>query len=140
MDRIFQHYEGEVSDIKGAKLSRLKCLYDDEFEVNDVLLFWIQTDTSWLRIYIDGVYCGIDKYKTDESHEDEDEDDNLRLVNYDLWVKDKYIEKATVKSDNLPLITLTILLSDISSIVLDCNKDEICSLKNIKTQANKTYK
>ncbi|MFT5777650.1 MAG: hypothetical protein ACI837_000598 [Crocinitomicaceae bacterium] len=129
MNRIFQDNNGTVESLNGRKLSSLKCLYNDDHESEDVILFWLQTDENWLRIFIDGVYCGIDEYDNDESQSDLEADDDTRLVNHDSWIKDNCIDQIIVESTDLPIITLSILLSNKSSIILACDKNEICTLK-----------
>ncbi len=130
MKRLFQHYEGEIKEIEGLTLQRLRLLINDESEKEDVILFWVQTDKNWLRIFIDGCYCGIDEYEADES--DTDMDDGVSFRIQDDWVENLTIKKAWVVSGNLPLITLTIDLTDGTQLIYDCDKDEECSLiKNV---------
>lgn len=126
MKRLFQHYEGEVKEIEGLSLKRLRLLIDDESEKENVILFWLQTKNSWLRIFIDGCYCGIDEYETNESENDLDDDVSFRIE--DNWIKDLVIKKAKVESKNLPLITLTIDFTNETQLILNCDKDEDCTL------------
>jgi len=67
MNRLFQDSEGQIPKIQGKKLEELKVLFDIEEGENkgDVILFWLKSSKSWLRIFIDGSYCGIDEYFVD---------------------------------------------------------------------------
>ncbi|MGB1039400.1 MAG: hypothetical protein ACPGVD_00840 [Flavobacteriales bacterium] len=130
MNRLFQHYEGEIKVIEGLTLKRLKYLNDDESESKNVILFWLETENKWLRIFIDGTYCGIDEYETDES--DYDNDDEVTFVNEDKWVKNLTIKSAKVESGILPLITLTIVFTNGTQLLLNCDENENCTLKNVR--------
>ena len=77
MNRLFQHYEGEIKDLMGKQLLNIKCLYDKD--ENDVILVWIQSDKSWFRISIDRTHCGVDEYTNDNSQNDAEEDDDLLI-------------------------------------------------------------
>lgn len=130
MNRLFQHYEGEIKVIEGLTLKGLKYLNDDESESKNVILFWLSTENKWLRIFIDGSYCGIDEYETDES--DNDNDDEVTFVNEDKWVNNLTIESAKVESGILPLITLTIVFTNGTQLILNCDENENCALQNIR--------
>ncbi|MFT4662992.1 MAG: hypothetical protein ACI9AT_000825 [Ulvibacter sp.] len=135
MNRLFQHYEGEIKEIEGLTLNGLNYLIDNDSHKENVFLLWIETENKWLRIFIDGSYCGIDVYETNESESDMDDDVSFR--NQDEWVKGLIIKKAKVESGNLPLITLTIDFTNGTQLILDCDENEDCSL--IKTLGNTTY-
>ena len=51
MKRLFQHYEGEIKEIEGLILKGLRSLIDDESIKENVILFWMQTEKNWLRIF-----------------------------------------------------------------------------------------
>lgn len=128
MKRLFQHYEGEVKPLKSLNLSSLYCFYD-EVHTTHVVFIWlgINDNASWLRIFIDDIYCGIDAYQKIEF-----EDDDLLLTNYDDWVKGLTIQSADVTTPhpNEPFyIKLTIKLSNKKQLILkSCSSDERCSL------------
>ncbi len=130
MDRLFQDCEGEIKELANLKAEKLLVLVDRlslESEEN-VMLLWLKTQKSWLRIFIDcGCYCGIDEFDEDLSQDDADEDDDI-LKTQDEWVRDKIIKKVFVKCDEKYLINLFILFIDGSIIVLKCDEDERCEL------------
>ncbi len=126
MKRLFQHYQGEIKELNGIRLKGLKCLFDNTSKEDDVILFWLETETNWLRIFIDGCYCGIDEYKLDESKNDLDDD--VSFVSFDDNVKDTIIVRSKVESLDLPLITMTLGLSNDTNLILDCDLEEKCAL------------
>ena len=131
MNRLFQHYKGEVKEIQGLTLKGLKYLVDVESEKNDVLLFWLETENKWLRIFIDGAYCGIDEYEKDES--ELDKDDDVKFINENNWVKGLTIKTAKVESEFLPIITMTIYFTNGTKLILNCDENEKCTLnKNVE--------
>lgn len=73
MQRVFQHYEGEITELRGLRFSQVKAFVATED--NDIVLLWckVESNNIWYRIFIDGVYCGVDKYFEDESINDLDE-------------------------------------------------------------------
>ena len=125
MNRLFQHYEGEIKGLVGKELKNLKGLYDKKD--NDLILIWLASDNSWFRIFIDGVYCGVDEYKNDESQDDAEEDDDL-LIEHKKWVSGVTINKAKVESWVLPEIKLTLEFSNQTKLILNCDKNEFCTL------------
>ena len=135
MNRLFQHYEGEIKEIEGLTLKALNSLIDDDSEKENVILLWIETESNWLRIFIDGSYCGIDEYETNES--ENDLDDDVSFINQDNWIKGLTIKKAKVESGYLPLITLTIDFTNRIQLILKCDKNEDCSLT--KTLGTNVY-
>lgn len=135
MQRLFQHDHGEVNQLRGLKLKGLQCLFDDETPNDDVILFWLETKTSWLRIFIDGTYCGIDQYAQDES--ERDDDDGVSFVKFDKVVSGTTILSALVESQDLPLIALTITLSNGTRLILDCDADGKSTLKIVSTGAHR---
>ncbi|MDA7501801.1 hypothetical protein N8482_00840 [Chitinophagales bacterium] len=124
MKRVFQHYSGAVEKIVGLKAATLKVLVDESDQ--DVILLWLETETDWFRIFIDGVYCGIDQYTSDKS--EDDLDDGVFLLNRADWVSKQIITRAYVETRGLPLIDLTICFSNRSQLILRCHKNEQCSL------------
>ena len=98
MDRVFQHYEGIVEALIGARFSTVKCMVDSED--SDVVLVWFQDEksSSWYRIFIDGVYCGIDRYSNDLSSDDLDDD--IQCVDNSEWFAGKTVNNAIVKSSS----------------------------------------
>ena len=123
--RLFQDYEGEIIKLTGLKLQGLKCLYNKS--TNQVILFWLKADNISLsiRIFIDGIYCGVDSCNEDKAHEEADCDDDL-LINYDTWVNGLTIISAFVESEaiNEPeFITLKINLTQNRQLILDYRED-----------------
>ncbi|MCH2231785.1 MAG: hypothetical protein MK105_15735 [Crocinitomicaceae bacterium] len=129
MKRLFQHYEGEIQGLIGKELKNLKSLHDKND--NDVILIWLESGNSWFRVFIDGVYCGVDEYENDESIYDVEEDDDL-LIEHKKWVNGMTINKAKVESWVLPEIKLTLELSSDTKLILKCDKNEFCSLNIIE--------
>ena len=133
-ERIFQDCDGKVVALNGLTLSGLKCLYvtKNDLLTDKVILLWLKIlhEDLWLRIFIDGIYCGIDKFFEDESKQDED--DWVTFVNYDSWVNNLTIKEAFVfsnKNFEEKFIRLEILLSNESKIELaSIGEDEKCSL------------
>ena len=113
----------------------MNSLIDDDSEKENVILLWIETESNWLRIFIDGSYCGIDEYETNES--ENDLDDDVSFINQDNWIKGLTIKKAKVESGYLPLITLTIDFTNRIQLILKCDKNEDCSLT--KTLGTNVY-
>lgn len=93
MDRIFQHYEGEITEFTGLSFSQVKSFIDKDD--NDVILLWLKVYSKniWYRIFIDGAYCGIDKYLDDES--ENDFDDCIRVRDY----SPKFTNQKVLKSE-----------------------------------------
>lgn len=128
MNRIFQHYEGEVPELEGLQTQKLRILIDQEPVIENIILLWIETEKSWLRIFIDGTHCAIDEFEADESDDDLEEDTYLKLKIQDDWVQDLSIKTAKVSSNDLPLITLTIDFTNNTQLILSCDEDENCKL------------
>lgn len=99
----------------------------------NVILFWLETENKYIRIYIDGTYCGIDEYETDES--DDDVEDGITFINKDNWVRNLTIQSAKMESEFLPLITLTIDFTNGTQLIMNYKENENCTLK--KTCGNK---
>lgn len=94
MDRIFQDYEGEIKELMGARFTVVKSLVDD---VDDnVYLLWLYDESSkyWYRIFIDGAYCGVDRYSQDNSIDDDDDDEIWQ--DHSKWFEGKVVLSATV--------------------------------------------
>ena len=93
MDRIFQHYEGEIDTLKGARFTTVKSLVDD---ANDVVLLGLNDEVSncWYRIFIDGTYCGVDRYIEDASVEDDDDD--VSWQDHSYWFVGMELSNAKV--------------------------------------------
>ncbi len=108
MDRIFQHYQGTIDAMQGARFSCVKVL-EDAMD-HDVILLWMRDDTSktWYRVFIDGAYCGVDQYGEDES--EEDIDDDVIFTDYSAWFHGKVLESARVLFLNRPGEYLLLLL------------------------------
>lgn len=72
--RIFQHNHGLIPELIGEYFSSAKALIDSETQ--DVILLWMENSNKnyWFRIFIDGTYCGVDKYFEDCSDDDMDDD------------------------------------------------------------------
>ena len=50
MNRLFQHYEGEITSLEGLTLKGLSLLIDDDSEQENIILLWLQTeDVGFLR-------------------------------------------------------------------------------------------
>lgn len=126
MERLFQHYEGQVKEIENLILKGLKALVDDNSDGENVILLWLESDKFWLRIFIDCAYCGIDSFSYDNSIEDLEE--GYSYVTKTKWVENLIIQKALVKYEN-QLITLTVELTNGHEIIFSCDKNEHCQLK-----------
>ncbi len=127
MNRLFQDCVGEVKGLNGLKVKKLRVL-TDKIQESNVILIWLQTEKSWLRIFVDcPFYCGIDEYDEDKSEDDKNFDDDI-LQNCDDWIQGLTIKNVRVECDVKYTITLTIEFTNTSSLVLKCDKNENCSL------------
>jgi hypothetical protein len=129
MKRLFQHYLGSIDAIVGAEFSVVKELADKSD--GNIILMWFQ-DTHgacWYRIYIDGVYCGVDRYEEEEISDDMDE--YVVALDHSGWFKNKRLTEAIVESDLNPdsLICMSFKFNDGSTMLLDCvSEDGECRL------------
>ena len=73
MKRIFQHNQGRIPELEGRKVGNAKLLVNQEDSSVVVLWLYLLKSDTWYRVFLDGVYCGIDEYQGDESHGDLDE-------------------------------------------------------------------
>jgi len=115
--RLFQHYKGEITDFNQLEFSTVKAVVDSAD--NNVLIVWLKDrhNDCWYRLFIDGIYCGIDRFLSDLSSEDLDE--SMKIIDHSEWFQHKTILKAHVfTTDNVPY---DIILS------LKCEKSE-CQL------------
>ncbi len=96
MKRIFQHYEGEIKDLSGSHFSTVKAVVNSLD--NSVVVLWLYDKHKgvWYRLFIDGVYCGIDQFLNDKSLEDIDDD--IIIINHSAWFQDKKLLEAEVFS------------------------------------------
>ena len=124
MNRLFQHYEGEIRKIEGLTLRGLELLINNESGKEDIILIWMQTGNKWLRIFIDGCYCGIDEY--DQNKSKNDIDDGISLINKDSWVKGLVIKNANVESKDSLIITLIINFTNETQLILDLLNKKWC--------------
>jgi len=124
--RLFQHYSGEVNALAGLELKSLQ-LFVDSHNEEDIILMWVETEMGWLRIFIDGAYCGIDIYETDRSIDDWD--DGVTCISRNNLVCGKRIQKAIVTSAVLPEIQFSIYFEGGSFLHLKCDQNEICRLR-----------
>lgn len=100
MDRLFQNYEGVIEALEGITLSTVISIVEEASQ--DVVLLWLNTkdEFSWYRIFIDGAYCGIDRYETDESNVDLDE--GYIIKDHSNWFSGKSISSASVELVSKP--------------------------------------
>ena len=96
MKRIFQHYEGEIEALSGSHYSTVKAVVNS-FD-NSVVVLWLHDKRKgfWYRLFIDGIYCGIDQLSGDNSLEDMDDD--IIIIDHSAWFQDKILLKAKVLS------------------------------------------
>jgi len=128
LKRIFQDNTGTIEAIQNLGLTSFKYLYDHESEKENIVLLWFKTDReTWLRVFINAIYCGIDEYLYDESSSDLKE--NMTLVEYNRWVDNSTITSAQVTLTDLQDITLTLELSNNNSIVYTFDSSEKGSIK-----------
>ncbi len=134
MDRLFQHYEGEVRELVGVEFSWVNALVNEKDR--DVVLIWLrdQTQCCWYRIFIDGVYCGVDRYSSDNSREDMDE--GIKSIDHSGWFAGKKVISATVDSNKEASgshILLTLRFDDKSEMLLNCvSEDGCCKLQFVE--------
>ncbi|MCD4742231.1 MAG: hypothetical protein K8R67_07115 [Desulfobacteraceae bacterium] len=97
MERIFQHYKGEIKAFSQLYFSTAKAVVNSLD--NSVIVLWLNEKYNgvWYRIFIDGTYCGIDQFSEDKSSEDID--DGIITTNYSDWFQGKKVLKAKVFSD-----------------------------------------
>ena len=123
MDRLFQHYKGEIKELIGVEFSCVKALCDREESDLDVVLIWMQNKAldCWYRVFIDGVYCGVDCYEIDQSSDDID--DEVIVIDHSPWFSNKKISQAEVEIEPIKessYILLTLVFSDHSEMQLNC--------------------
>jgi hypothetical protein len=121
--RLFQDCEGEIIKLRGLKLQGLNCLYSKT--TNQVILFWLKVNNIplWIRVFIDGIYCGIDSYEEDASKEDADSDDDS-LINHDNWVNGLTIISAFIESETMnEFMILKINFTQNRQLILDYRED-----------------
>lgn len=128
MDRVFQHYEGEVTEFKGLRFSRIRSFVD--ISDDDIILLWFKVDSEdlWYRVFIDGCYCGIDKYLLDNSEEDLDED--IRVDDYSEIFREQKVLHAEVINEITDLDIITLIISfEERTLILKCLWDDgFCEL------------
>lgn len=100
MDRIFQHYQGAIDELKGASFSCVKSACDNAD--GDVVLLWARDETlqCWYRIFIDGANCGVDRYEIGQSQDDFDEE--VLCVDHSAWFQGKTMGSANVSCPTKP--------------------------------------
>ncbi|GAB1269775.1 hypothetical protein NBRC116493_30280 [Aurantivibrio infirmus] len=134
MERVFQHYEGEIEELIGVQISNFK--YLTNLDDSDIVLLWFldAESKSWYRLFVDGAYCGLDKYETDNSGEDID--DGVVLVDDSHWFKDKIIKQASVAHTKEPDRYIVLKLNfGASFLELVCaSEDGECSLKYVPSK------
>lgn len=94
MERIFQDDSGTVDGMAGAVIGEAWAVAD--VADGNVILLWLEDTISdgWLRIFIDGIYCGIDRYPDLEI--EDDLDDGYIAVEYSSWFAALKLEQAEV--------------------------------------------
>lgn len=135
--RIFQHFEGDIEELVGAHFSAAKAVVDNDS--GELIVLWLYEDSraSWYRIFLDGIYCGIDKFSYDGSADDAD--DHLTIKDLSHIFYDETVEKASVTSGSAANTYLTLSINFKSFM---CNlvyryPEEICTLVFTKnSQAN----
>ena len=97
MERIFQHYEGPIEVLLGSRFSAVKAVVNSLD--NSVVLLWLHDENkkAWYRLFIDGIYCGIDQFAVDKSFDDTDDD--IIISDYSDWFRGKKILSAKIFSD-----------------------------------------
>ncbi len=128
MDRLFQNYEGAIESLNGISFSEAKAFTNESD--GDVILIWLKnsSDDTWYRIFIDGAYCGVDKYQTNNSNEDLDED--IKVIDHTNWFQNKTVLSAVVSSTNIgnSRIILTLIFSNSICQLICKNEDGDCYL------------
>jgi len=96
MERVFQHYKGEIEAFSQFHFSTAKAVVNS-FD-NSVVVLWLyeKHNRFWYRIFIDGIYCGIDQFSDDKSLEDID--DEIIIIDHSAWFQDKKLLEAKVCS------------------------------------------
>ena len=132
MKRIFQHYEGEIEAFSQSHFSTVKSVVNSLD--NSVVVLWLQDKQKefWYRLFIDGVYCGIDQFSDDKSFEDIDDD--IIIMDHSAWFQDKKLLEANVFSGSMVSSDITVSLKFATS---ECqlifqSKYDICELKFIE--------
>ena len=130
--RIFQHYEGEIAALSECHFSTVRA-FVDSFD-NSVVVLWVHDKHKrfWYRLFIDGVYCGIDQFSDDKSFEDIDDD--IIIIDHSAWFRDKKLLEAKVYSGSEVLHDMVVTFKFVRSkcqliYQSQCNK---CQLKFIE--------
>lgn len=86
MKRIFQDVKGKIEELSGKTVSSLYSL--NNLNEGGISLIWLGTtgDKYWYRIFIDGWYCGVDRFE--ECNIEEDKDEGFEIVSHNpslIW-------------------------------------------------------
>lgn len=97
MKRLFQDDTGTISPFCGIEFSLAKTL--ENTEDASVILLWLKQKKKniWYRIFLDGYYCGVDRFNRDLS--DKDLDDWVLVVDRTKWFQGKPVRTASVQTD-----------------------------------------
>ena len=132
MKRIFQHYEGDIEALSESHFSTVKAVVNS-FD-NSVVVLWLHDKHKgfWYRLFIDGVYCGIDQFSADRYLEDIDDD--IIIIDHSAWFQDKKLLEAKVFSGSGVLSDMVVSLKFAKS---ECqliyqSKYNTCELKFIE--------
>ena len=129
MDRVFQHYQGNVAELEGASLSAFRSIVNEDD--NDVIIIWTFDENvkRWYRIFIDGTYCGVDRYEADESNSDLD--DGVILDDHSAWSRGAIVVSAIVSSPTKleGCIVLSLEFSDRNCKLICESQDGNCRLE-----------
>lgn len=129
MKRIFQHYEGKIQTFSGSQFSTVKAVV--HAPDNSVMVLWLQEEQKrvWYRLFVDGIYCGIDQFSDDESLEDMDDD--IIIVDHSAWFKGKTVLEAGVSSGKKGTsdIVVTLKFAESECRLVYRSEDNDCGLE-----------
>jgi hypothetical protein len=131
MERIFQNYEGSVVGLAGVEFGGARAVVD--VSDGNVILIWLEDAIGgdWYRIFIDGTYCGIDRFP--ECEIEDDLDDGYTEADHSQWFEGRTVDRADVESTGAAgggLISLVITFRSKATATIDCRVvDGRCDLR-----------
>ncbi len=131
MERIFQHHQGPLDGLAGIEFGEATAVVD--VSDGNTILLWVEDagGEGWFRIFIDGSYCGVDRFPACEIGDDLD--DGYSAEDHSSWFEGRTVDRAEVQETGAAgggLITLTMTFRDRATASLECRVlDGRCDLR-----------
>ena len=121
MERIFQHNQGPIDRLADVGVGMARTVVD--VSDGNIILLWLEDACGgWYRIFIDGTYCGVDRFPVCEIKDDLD--DGYSAMDHGRWFEGRVIDRADVAmtpdSAGGSQITLTMAFGDGATARLHC--------------------